>query len=134
MNWIYLILIIAGFLPLMVVLYRINQLKEWRRTGIATKATVVKIPMGYYPRMTRITIQYYCKDKGQLIEKQITVAGNPYTVGQQLSLLYKKNDPYKSILDPGKSFTGMLIFTIIIALVILAATFLIRKSVAEGLM
>ena len=134
MNWIYGILILAGFLPLLVVLYRISQLKRWRATGIATKATIIKIPMGRYSRMTSITIQYHIKETGQLIEKQITVAGNPYTVGQQLALLYKKENPNKSILDPEKSFTAMIIFTVIIAVVIMAATFMIRKSVEEGLM
>ncbi len=134
MNWIYLILILAGFIPLLVVLYRKNQLKKWRATGIATKATIIKIPMGRYSRLTSITIQYHVKETGQVIEKQITVAGNPYTVGQQLSLLYKKENPRKSIIDPEKSFTVMIVFTIIIALLIITATFLIRKSVAEGLM
>lgn len=134
MNWIYLLLILTGFFPLLVVLYRKNQLKRWRETGIATKATVVKIPIGRYSRMTSITIQYHVKETGQLIEKQITVAGNPYTVGQQLALLYKKENPHKLILDPEKSFTGMIVFAVIIAIAIIAATFMIRKSVAEGLM
>lgn len=134
MNWIYLILIIAGFLPFFVILYRIEELKRWKKTGIPTKATVVRIPMGYYSRLTKITIQYIVKETGQFIEKQIIVAGNPYPLGQQLPILYKKENPNKSILVPEKSFTMMVIFTILIAIVIIGATFMIRKSVLEGLM
>ncbi len=134
MNWIYLILPGVGFLPLMVVLYRMNQLKQWRKNAIAVKATIVKTPFGYHPRMTRITIQYYAKESGRIIEKQIAVAGNPYSVGQQLSILYKKENPHQSIVDPDKSFAGMLIFGIIIVFVFIAATLFIHESVATGQM
>lgn len=134
MNWIYLLLIVAGFLPLIVVLYKMKKIKRWRRTGVATTATVIKVPIGFYNRLNTVSIQYSIKETGQVIEKKIIVAGNVYTIGQQLPLLYKKEKPTDTLLDSGKSYTILLVFTIFIALLIITAFYLIRKAIAEGVM
>lgn len=134
MNWIYLVLIVASILPLFVVLYKIAKMKRWRKNAVATTATVVQIPMGFFNRLTTITIRYTIYKTGQVIEKQITIAGNPYSVGQQLPLLYKKEKPTETMLDSGKSYTMVLVFTIFIALFFILATYMIHQWVAEGLM
>ncbi|MEO5947137.1 MAG: hypothetical protein ABIP79_10015 [Chitinophagaceae bacterium] len=69
MNWLYFLLIVVVFLPFLVVLYRIKKLKRWRKTCVATSATVVKIPLGFYNRINSSTIQYSIKETGQKIEK-----------------------------------------------------------------
>lgn len=134
MIWIYSLLIIIGFFPLFVVLYKVTKMKRWRKNAVATKATVVRIPLGFKNRLTAITIQYSVWETQQVFEKTITTAGNPYTIGQQLPILYKKKQPADSIVDSGKSYSWVLIFSAFLALFFLVATYMIHQWIAEGVM
>ena len=82
--------------------------------------------------MNTVVIQYNVKATGQVIEKEIAVAGNPYSLGQQLPLLYKKDNPAELILDSGKAYFFVLVFAIIVAVGMIAAAFMIKQAVANG--
>lgn len=132
MNWIYISLIAVGFFPLLVVFYKMNKMKQMRKNGIKVTATVTSVPVGLHNEMNAVVIEYREKETGQLIEKQIAVAGNPYGVGQQLPLLYKKDNPTEIILDSGKGYIFILVFAILVAVGMIIASFMIHQAVANG--
>lgn len=132
MNWIYAALIVIGFLPFFIVLYKMNRLKKIKLNGVSTTATIKEVPYGGYKRLNKIVIEYQVKETRQMLNKEIVVAGMPYTEGQNLQVYYYPQNPYKVILDGGKSFVFGLIFTLIIAAFIIAACFMINNSIAAG--
>lgn len=132
MNWIYILLIAVGFLPLLVVIYKMKKMKQMRKNGINVTATVTSVPGGLYNKMNTVIINYWVKETRQLIEKKITVAGNPYSVGQQLPLLYKKEKPEEVILDSSKAYIFILLFAILIAAGMMLAAFMIQRAVVHG--
>jgi hypothetical protein len=75
----------------------------------------------------------YKLESGEMISNQITVGGMPYDIGDNLPVYYDRNDPYNMILDPGKSYIVIVIFTLLIALSMMGACFMINKSMTEHL-
>jgi hypothetical protein len=134
MNWIYALLITLGFLPLAIVLYKMNKQKKMKRDGIRSTATVMKLLGNSLRGLNRMIVQYPVIGTSGTITKEIIVAGTPYGPGDTLPVYYDRNDPYKMILDGGKSFIVLIVFTSLIALFIIFATYMIRKAVAGGSM
>jgi hypothetical protein len=132
MIWIYALLIPIGFLPFLIVLYKMKRLKRRRQTWIKTMATVRQIFGFSYRYINVFLIEYTIAATGEVISKKIPVAGLPYAVGETLPVIYNPQNPRKILLDAGKSFTGMLIFTLLIAAIIIFACFMIQKGVASG--
>ena len=134
MNWIYAFLIALGFLPLAIVLYKMNRQKKMKRNGIRSTATVLQLGGNSLRGLNRVLIQYPVTGTGEIIRREIIVAGTPYQPGDSLPMYYDRNNPHKMILDGGKNFIVMIVFTSIIAVFLLFATYMIRKAVAEGSM
>ncbi|MGB4844130.1 MAG: DUF3592 domain-containing protein [Ferruginibacter sp.] len=132
MNWIYALLIVFGFLPFFIVLYKMNRFKKIKLHGVSTTATVKQAPYVGHKRLNRIVIQYEVKETGRMLNTEIVVAGIPYTEGQTLTVYYYPQYPHKVILDGGKSFVFGLVFTLIIAAFIIAACFMINKGIEAG--
>lgn len=44
-------------------------------------------------------------ETGQLVSQVLTVGGVPYKWGDNLPLIYERNNPAKNIVDPGKYYT-----------------------------
>ena len=75
----------------------------------------------------------FLTDSPEVITKKIPVAGLPYAVGESLPIIYNPQNSRKILLDAGKkSFTGMLVFTLLIAAFIIFACFMIQKGIANG--
>ena len=105
-----------------------------KKDGIKSTATVLQLSGNSLRGLNRVLIQYPVAGTGEIIRKEIIVAGVPYSPGDNLPMYYDRNDPHKMILDGGKSFIVMIVFTSIIALFLLFAVYMIRKAVAEGSM
>jgi Protein of unknown function (DUF3592) len=134
MIWIYILLISTGFLPLVVVLYKMSKVKRMKRNGIKTNG-IVQIVYGISQRyLNSIVIEYTIAATNQVISKKIVVGGIPYRVGESLPLYYDRDKPEKMLLDSGKSFTTLLVFTLLLAAGIIAACFFIQSSVNSGQM
>lgn len=129
---IYIIIITLGFCPLAIALYKMNKTKAMKTVGIRAMATVRQIKAYSSNGMNNVEIEYTIKETGQVVTKTIIVAGSPYQTGQQLPMYYSTENPYAMVLDPGKSYTLILVFTLLIALFMITACFLIQNSIDKG--
>jgi len=134
MNAIYALIIVIGFLPFAIILYKRNKVKRMKKFGVKGVGTVRDVPFGSYRHLNKVLIEYTVKENGTVITKEITVAGLPYQVGDNLPLYYDKQNPHKMALDSGSGFTIMLLFTLLLAIFIIAACFMINYSIETGQM
>jgi hypothetical protein len=103
-----------------------------KQSGVKTNAIVTQIPLGGTRSLNSVTIEYTVMETRTIYRKTISVAGSPYSVGQKLPMYYDKNNPGKMVLDSGKVFIGMVIFTLIIAAFGIVACFLINDTIVNG--
>jgi len=134
MNVIYALLTAIGFIPFAIILYKINKVKRMKKFGVKAAGTVREVPFGSYRNMNKVLIEYTVKGNAKVITKEIIVAGMPYQVGDNLPLYYDSQNPHKMVLDSGKGFTIMLLFTLLLAIFIIAACFMINYSIETGQM
>jgi len=132
MYLIYAALTVLGFLPFAIILYKINRFNRMKKNGVSTTGIVLDVPFGSLRRLNRVTINYTVKETGILITKEIVVAGLPYRIGDKLPMYYDRLDPHKMLIDAGKGFTFMLVFTFLIAVFIIAACFMIQTGIESG--
>ena len=132
MILIYALLIALGFLPFAIVVYKMKRLQRRRKTGVKTNAIVKEIYGFSYRSINIFLIEYTIAGTGETISKKIPVAGLPYAIGESLPIIYNPQKPRKILLDAGKSFTPLLVFTLLIAAFVIAACFMINRSIANG--
>lgn len=132
MILIYALLIALGFLPFAIVVYKMKRLQRRRKTWVKTTAIVKEIYGFSYRSINIYLIEYTIAGTGETISKKIPVAGLPYAIGESLPIIYNPQKPRKILLDAGKSFTPMLVFTLVLAIFIIAACFMINKSLVSG--
>ena len=114
MLFICIFIAIIGFLPFAIAVYKMKRTSKMKGNGISTTAVVRELYGNSLRGMNRVLIEYKT-ETGQYISKQIIVGGNPYSVGQNLPVYYDPKDPYNMVLDPGKSYIIILIFTLLLA-------------------
>ena len=129
---IYAILIPIGFIPFLIVLYKMKRLKRRKQTWIKTTATVRQIFGFSYRSINIFQIEYTIAGTRETFTKKIPVAGLPYAIGDSLPIIYNPQNPRKILLDAGKSFIPMLVFTLLIAAFVIFASFMINKSIVSG--
>jgi len=132
MIFIYALLIVLGFIPFLVILYKMNKVKRMKRNGVKTVGTIRELSGNSLKGLNSAIIEYPIEGSNEVVQKQISVAGMPYQVGDQLPLYYDRNSPGKMMFDSGKSFTILLIFTLLLAAFFIAACFMINNSIAAG--
>ena len=131
MTTIYAIMIVIGFAPFMVALYKLIRLKHMRKNGVKATAVVKEI-YGYSLRgMNRVLIEFPLEN-GRLVSQQIVVGGVPYKEGDQLPLIYNKNDPAKNIINSGSGYSILLVFTLLLAMFSIFACYKIKKGIETG--
>lgn len=132
MPAVYALLIVLGFAPFLIILYKMNKVKRMKRDGVKTTATIRQLIGNSLKGLNSVVIEYPTESSNLVIQKRITVAGMPYQVGDKLPLYYDRNDPNNVQFDSGKGFIVLLIFTLLLAAAMIAACFLINKSIAAG--
>lgn len=132
MIWIYLLIAAFGFIPFMIVLYKMNKLKRMKSNGIKTTALIKEVFGVSHHHLNSVVIEYLVEDTRQVITKKILVAGLPYQVGDHIPIYYNKQRPTKMLVDAGKNFTFSIVFTLLLAIILIAACFLIQNSINKG--
>src|SRR5687767_11415407 len=122
MTYILIGLALIGFLPMAIILYRKRKNDRLKKTGVTTTG-IVKNVHGFSARsINLVEVEYRVNETGEMISKNLRVAGLPYTVGDELPMIYDPKNPKRMQLDfKKKDFIPMLIFTIIIAGAVLFA-------------
>lgn len=127
----YMLLIVLGFVPFIITLFKWKQVKRMRRHGVKTTATVKEIYGRSAKGMNKVLIEFTLETR-QLASQVITVGGMPYSEGDQLPLIYERDDPAKNILDPGSSYIIIIVFTLLLALFVLFACYKIQHGIETG--
>lgn len=131
MTTIYAIMIVIGFVPFIITLYKQIRMHYMRKNGSKATAVVKEISGYSLGGMSRVLIEFLPKT-GQLVSKEIMVAGTPYKKGDRLPLIYKKDNPAITILDSGKSYYAIVIIAFLLGLFVIGACFLIQGSIEKG--
>lgn len=134
MVYIYAFVIVLGFIPFLIVLYKMGNVKRMKRDGVKVSGRVCQLSGNSLKGLNTVLIEYPVEGSSQVMQKQITVAGTPYQVGDTLPLYYDRKNPGKMLLDSGKGFIVLLVFTLLLAAFFIAACFMIRNSIAAGKM
>jgi len=128
----YFFIVILGFCPFLIILYRIRKVEHLKKYGGKSTGTVLQLKGSGTKSINSVVIRYFLENSKHYVEKEINVAGMPYHVGQELPLYYDRNDPHKMSLDSGKAFIPLVIFTLLIAAFSIVACFLINRSISNG--
>ncbi len=131
MAIIYTIMIIIGFVPFIITLFKMKRFKRMRQQGIKTTATVKEIYGRSAKGMNRIGIEFKL-ETGQLVSQEIIVGGMPYDIGDELPLIYERADPAKNIPDPGNSYIIIVVFAFLLAIFVLFACYKIQQGLETG--
>lgn len=124
MTLIYILLPLFGALPLLIILFRMRNARRIKTNGIATEAVVAKITL--LPRsVASLVLEYVAELKGEqfLFKGKATATAGQYKLGDTIPIYYLPDNPYKMSLQNQQGFKFLLVFTIIIFLFILFATF-----------
>ena len=132
MFFLYALLIALGFAPFLIILYKMSQVRRMKRDGVKTTGTIRQLTGRSLKGLNSVIIEYPIEGSKQVIQKRITVAGLPYQTGDKLPLYYDRSDPNKMLIDSGKGFIVLIVFTLLLAAFSIAACFLIDKSIAAG--
>ena len=95
MNIIYTILISLGFLPFLIILYKMNKVKRMKSNGVKVTGIVRQLSGSTNRSLNSMVIEYPVTGTNYTITKQLTIAGMPYQVGDELPLYYDSKDPEK---------------------------------------
>jgi hypothetical protein len=135
MDFLYLLLILLGCLPLFIILKRIHSYRTLKNHGVLTDATVSHIHTQRTYRglpYDRLTLVYTRLATGKPAVGQVGTVHNKYKVGDRVSIAYKPNKPEIIIPQDVGGFAPALGFALILFLFVLFATYKIREMVVEG--
>jgi Protein of unknown function (DUF3592) len=132
MAIIYIILLVLGFLPFLIVLYKVKKANKIKREGIKTTGIVRGMSGSHSSKLSSLVIDYYINETNQWVRKNLIVSGRPYEVGQELPLYYDRKDPNKMAVGEGKGHIVMIVLTLLLAAFVVAACFLINRDLANA--
>lgn len=132
MIYLYALIILIGFIPFFIILYRIRKVNKLKVNGVKVMATVTEIKSFRSRSVNSVIIEYDIAGTKEFCRKEIYVGGSPYHVGQQLPLYYNKENPYDTQLDSGKAFIVLIIFTLLLAAFSIFACYMINKGIETG--
>lgn len=78
MLYIYAFLVLIGFLPMAVVLYKKYKTDKLRKHGIHTMGTIRELYGVGINMINMVLIEYPVKETGEIISKNIRIAGIPW--------------------------------------------------------
>lgn len=132
MDYVLIGLGLIGFLPMVVILIRKKSNDRLKRHGVATTAVVRNIYGVSLRGINIVRVEYKVRETGETFSKNLRVAGMPYSVGDELPVIYDPQKPRKMQPDMKKAYLPMLIFTIIIAAFVIFACFKLKEMVKSG--
>ncbi len=135
MIFIYILLIVAGALPLIVFLIKRKNYQAILRNGTAASAVVTDKRLIRFNRgitIERVSFAYLPKEAIQYFTGQLTTAVGKYKKGEQLVVFYLSENPKKCAVPGSKGEIVFLIFTILILLLVIFACFKIHETLEVG--
>ncbi len=132
MLFLYIFLPLIGICPLIMVIRNMIKAYNIKSHGIKTDATVVKIDIwgtSIRNRVDRLTLHYKVESEKSIYPGAATATPGKYKIGDILQISYLPTDPYQMTVKGANVHVPILIFTILLFLFILFATFKIGELV-----
>ncbi|OSZ77514.1 hypothetical protein CAP36_14125 [Chitinophagaceae bacterium IBVUCB2] len=137
MLFIYIFLVLFGALPMVIVGRRMLKAAKIKKEGVHTNGIIQHINSIRLPRgasMDIIRIEYKDRATGKSYNAKATTTVGKFAIGDTMEVIYLPTHPAKYAIDSKGGNTGMLIFSIILFLFVVFATYKIREMVQTGQM
>ncbi len=135
MEILHILLPLFGALPLIIIIIKMRKGQYIINNGTKTEATVIKINplrIGIRHKMDTLILQYMVAGKKEIFQGKATSAPWQYKVGDTLAITYLNDNPKKMTVKGGNVYIPMVVFTVIIFLFMVFATFKIAELIPEG--
>ena len=126
------ILPFVGFLPLLIMGYKYRRFLRLRSRGVKVLATVVETDYSDNHEFNRVVVEYAVKESGEKHYGRFLVGGSPYEIGQPIAVYYDPARPELMMPAAGRGILILLIFTLIIAIFFIYATFKVNQAAVDG--
>ena len=133
-QWILVGLIIIGFLPMAIVLYKMRLVKKILTTGLPVTATVYEVIGPSGKRHTDIVYYSFIDREGRQFTGVLHIKPGVYRVRDVLEVWYLPGNPRRNTVKGAWGSSFFLIFVLIIALFVLFAAYKINEMVHTGAM
>jgi len=131
MILLYCLLILLGFTPLIIVVIKISNVQKLKRHGVKVEGIVREVTGSVSSGLSTVIIEYPVVGTPHIVSKKLTVGGMPYSVGQRLILYYDPVQPHEMRFDSGKGFILLIVFTLLLAALMIFLCFWISDNVAN---
>ncbi|OAD91317.1 hypothetical protein A7A78_12470 [Aequorivita soesokkakensis] len=132
MAIIYILLPLFGALPLFITVIKMRNGQRIINNGTKTEAKVVKIipwRLSFRTRMDTLILQYYVEGNKEIYHGKASAPPWQYKVGDTLSITYLNDNPNKMTVKGANVYIPILVFTVLIFLFMIFATFQIEELV-----
>lgn len=124
------IIALLGAFPLLKTISYVRLEEKIRKTGISTTGIVTAIHTTRYhrgPTTDRVHTRYNSNINGQYHEASFVTAHRKYRVGQSIPVKYLPEKPDKIVVSEKRGYWPMLIFSIVLLVFIVFASFKIYE-------
>jgi hypothetical protein len=118
---------LVGFLPLVIIVYKLKWIKKILAEGMVTKATVHRT---YYARKSHTdTVHYsFSVNTGEQFSGSLVTKHGKYRAGHTIEVYYLPLDPKRNTVKEGWGPVASIAFGALIAVIVLFAVYRIWTS------
>jgi Protein of unknown function (DUF3592) len=132
-DWILVCLVMIGFLPLAIIVYKKRLVARILREGICTQAHVYSVRTAH-KSSTDIVYYAYQDQTGRQYSGILTTKIGAHKTGEKIDIYYLPEKPNRSTIQGAWKSPAFLIFGIVIALFVIFAAWKIHVAIQDGSM
>jgi hypothetical protein len=133
-DWILICLVIIGFLPLAIIIYKKRLVSEIVSKGLCTKAHIYSARTAQKSATDIVYYTYHDHRSGKQFSGILTTKIGAHRMGELIDIYYLPGKPHRSTIRGALKSPAFLIFGVIIAVFIIFAAWKIHVAVSEGSM
>ncbi len=134
MNLILLLLVLLGFLPLAIILYKKKRVKNILTHGVQAKAIVYDVIRVSESASEIVYYRFNAENSAQQYTGSLTIKNGVYRTGDTLDIYYSPGNPRRNTMNGAWASPIILGFGIVVAVFILFAVYKLYEMVNTGSM
>lgn len=123
---------IAGFLPLVILLYKRQRVKNILKNGLHAKARIYKVSTITRYATEMVLYSFYAANRVEPYTGKMTAGLGKYQVNDVLDIYYLPQNPQRNTIAMAWKSGGVLVFAVVIALFILFAVYKLYRMYYYG--
>jgi hypothetical protein len=128
-DWILICLVIIGFLPLVIIVYKKRLVTKILNTGVCTEAYIYSIHTAHKSATDIVHYTYHDHQSGKQHTGILTTKVGEHTIGGTIEIYYLPTNPGRSTVKGAWKSPAFIIFGIIIASFVIFAAWKIHIEV-----